>query len=513
MNVHAKAFILGALCAFLVLLLSLWPAMKFDFFLIDDRAFIDAVPRSPSMAADVKAILQTDKSVFLPLTGLTYYIDARLAGSHDNPRFRMTARLSNIFFAALAAGLCALFVVQATQSLPAALAAALFFALHPLHLFPVFWIAARKDILVGLLLLATVYCYRRENWLWALGFWILAFFSKISAYGLLGWIYIYELLHVDRRSRIDKRNTLLRYTAAIFTVAILVPWLTHQSSFVRSTTWVFPQSLGLLAGYTLKVFWPYPLTFFFQDPEPIGTLRAALFWGLLVGLGAWLLWNARRLRRLDGDLRLSQALELAALALALIGPFIFIVPIHLFFYGAYAFGFVAPFAIALGVAVHALTPAHYRKMMACTLCLCLLGFIPLHRTAARGFGDSLEIFKKDTHVYPNNLAAHWRLGQIASTLGNAPLSMAAYQQAQDLFVKRYRKISIPIFEDHLRDALLAKDLHALQNLAQLAARNNQPFYCNRLDQALRTAGMENEISLRACAERFSKSRSVQSQAP
>ncbi len=90
-----------------------------------------------------------DKDYYRPLITLSYALDARLWGDRA-----WGYHLTNLLLHILASGLVLRLLLRLGVRRPPALAAALLFAAHPLHVTSVAWISGRTDLLCAVLLLA-----------------------------------------------------------------------------------------------------------------------------------------------------------------------------------------------------------------------------------------------------------------------------------------------------------------------------------------------------------------------
>src|SRR5205085_6799889 len=79
-----------------------------------------------------------------PLTWMSHMLDVELFGLAPAGHHAV-----NVLLHALASALCFLVVARATGAVRPSLVCALVFALHPLHVESVAWIAERKDVLSG----------------------------------------------------------------------------------------------------------------------------------------------------------------------------------------------------------------------------------------------------------------------------------------------------------------------------------------------------------------------------
>jgi protein O-mannosyl-transferase len=91
-----------------------------------------------------------------PLTSISHMLDCQIFGINAGPH-----HIINVLLHALAAALLFLFLAQTTKSIwPSAFVAAVF-AIHPLRVESVAWIAERKDVLSGVFFMLTLLAYAR----------------------------------------------------------------------------------------------------------------------------------------------------------------------------------------------------------------------------------------------------------------------------------------------------------------------------------------------------------------
>ena len=132
-------------------------------------AFVAAVAAAPSLwlpllSADWAHVAgaaeglfrHTPYGYFRPLCAVTYWIEWQIWGSAP-----IAYHLGSLILAAAAAALVVVLIRRYTNDAVLAGAAGLLFALHPYHSENVAWIAARSDLLSGLLLLWAALAYDR----------------------------------------------------------------------------------------------------------------------------------------------------------------------------------------------------------------------------------------------------------------------------------------------------------------------------------------------------------------
>ncbi len=232
--------------------------------------------------------------------------------------------LSNLVFFSVSAVLLYFMIIALLRGLnknyaePAAFVSALIFAVHPIHVESVSWVAGRTDVLCGLFFFLAVLCHvvsHRRMWvliLAALSF-SLALLSKEVAVTLVAMVLVYDLLS----GQLIKRSSIVRY---ILYIAILILYLylrgrafvnisevgeavmsgvspqvsggTEQALEVSKGA-VYTQALKALLNSTLiyinKLILPFNLNAFIsQVPKEIYYTAAACFLALvLAALSIW----------------------------------------------------------------------------------------------------------------------------------------------------------------------------------------------------------------------------------
>jgi len=136
-----------------------WPMGRHGFISLDDPQF---VPENPLVKAGLTAAgLRWALTTFLsgnwyPLTWLSHMLDCQLFGPNAGAHHLVSAGLH-----AASAGLLFLALARMTRRPWRSALVAGIFALHPLHVESVAWIAERKDVLSGFFAMATLWFYAR----------------------------------------------------------------------------------------------------------------------------------------------------------------------------------------------------------------------------------------------------------------------------------------------------------------------------------------------------------------
>ena len=136
-----------------------WGATHCGFLNLDDDLYITANPRVSgglSFHGIAYAFTAVDGGSWMPLTWLSYLLDASLWGNNA-----AGYHATNVLLHAVSASLLFLALLLLTRELWPSVFVALFFALHPLRLESVIWIAERKDVLSGLFFMLSLASYAR----------------------------------------------------------------------------------------------------------------------------------------------------------------------------------------------------------------------------------------------------------------------------------------------------------------------------------------------------------------
>jgi len=213
---------------------------------------------------------------YIPLTVTSYAVDHALFGM--DPAF---FHLHNVLLNAFNVLLVFLFIYfLSLGSFPAATITALLFAVHPLHVESVAWVAERKDVLSGFFSLAALIFYerylsRRRIKLYIFSFICLslALFAKFMAVSIPGILILLEL---------QKRQPLKKILIRMIPFAVLSGIFTYiHMALHNSTSGSAPLSLmrGIdsLAFYLTKTFYPVGLSVFYEQ-----TVVRVAWWEYLI---------------------------------------------------------------------------------------------------------------------------------------------------------------------------------------------------------------------------------------
>jgi tetratricopeptide (TPR) repeat protein len=286
-----------------------WPSCGNDFVNYDDPEY---VTRNPHVQAGLTfasigwALTTTDAANWHPLTWLSLEFDAQLFGINA-----FAFHLTNLLLHAAATALLFFFFASVTGALWRSASVAALFALHPLHVESVAWVAERKDVLSGVFWMLTMLAYawhaRRPSWR------RLSVVTGVFAAGLLAKPMLVTLpcvlLLLDywplrrpgswRRLVIEKSPLF-----ALVLVSCVLTWYAQSTGGAVGS--IEQYSLGVRAGnavlsygrYLQKCLWPFELAVHYPHQADISPAPVLLVGLLLAVVTALAFWGGRTWRYL-----------------------------------------------------------------------------------------------------------------------------------------------------------------------------------------------------------------------
>jgi tetratricopeptide (TPR) repeat protein len=256
----------------------------------DDPAFVTANPLIQELTpASVRRIFsEVYWAAYAPLTLLSLAVEHALVG--DRP---WLYHATNVALHLVATGLVFWWVLLLAGRSDVAIATALLFGVHPLHVESVAWVSERRDVLYGALFVAALIAYQRHlrspsvgRYLTSLGFFLLAILAKGVAVSLAPTLVAVDLLSGRKLSE----RRVLAEKAPFFALALLfgavavyaerVPGGIANSAGSR----LFSLGERLLlacsgfAHYLLKLAAPVGLSAFYPYPDKVGGALPAHYW-------------------------------------------------------------------------------------------------------------------------------------------------------------------------------------------------------------------------------------------
>ncbi len=333
---------LAGLLVALVAVAVFWPSFDNEFIWDDPIVFQRQLPYFDSLSnvfTPPKSIPQFGTHYYRPLGVVSYQIDEAIAQrfwpleQRDQARQRVY-HASVIFYHALASVLVLLLGLHfarlsglsESMGLAAALGGSLLFAVHPIHVECVSWMAGRADVLCTIFAIATMLTWlrhrRRGHWADAVavgGFALAAMLCKETGVGLLLLLPVLDMLlprperearPAEGSSRAERRRLARKKGSAPTPTGLLTLFWPRWLALAVATGLYFMlrskaldsghlrdsgASIGALFGavgwYFKKFFWPAPQSAFI-------TLVPGGWWTvcgvLIVAAAAGLAWYARR---------------------------------------------------------------------------------------------------------------------------------------------------------------------------------------------------------------------------
>jgi Flp pilus assembly protein TadD len=304
----------------LLLLLTLavfWPATRCDFINVDDQAYVTANPHVQAglTLASVKwAFLNPVSANWHPLTMLSHMLDCQLYGLKP-----WGHHLTSVLLHALNAMLVFVWLQQLTGARWRSLLVAALFAVHPLRVESVAWVAERKDVLCAFFGLLTLICYSRyagqfkiQNskfkifYSVALFFFALGLMSKPMLVTLPFVLLLVDYWPLGRiqnsKFKIQNCKWLVLEKIPFFALAVVmsvVTFMIQGKNGVVKTVEDYPPGArigNLLISYCRylgKIFWPSDLAVYYPHPGYWPLAQVLLAGGLLAGLTVFCVMRRR----------------------------------------------------------------------------------------------------------------------------------------------------------------------------------------------------------------------------
>lgn len=314
--------LVGAIvCLLLLTLLVYWPTFQNNFTNWDDDLYVAdnrlvqefdvegmfALDFGQAIGAvlDERKAATLDNSAFVagnyhPLTILSLAINYQMTGLDP-----ISYQITNVLLHLLNTFLVFVLVLSLTARNPlVALTTAALFALHPMHVESVSWIAERKDVLYSSFFLGGLILYWQHMLRPSFGKMILVFLLFLLAClakpAAVVFPLVMVLLHFWKGVRWNKWKTQLRtvpfFVGALFFGLLTLTAQVDSDAYGGLQTFSIWERLQIASygwlWYIGKFFFPYPQSAFYPYPAVVGSVYTIAFLGAAV-LGGWALWQYR----------------------------------------------------------------------------------------------------------------------------------------------------------------------------------------------------------------------------
>jgi tetratricopeptide (TPR) repeat protein len=275
-------------------------ARTFDFVNYDDP---DYVTNNPHVRDGITpdgllwAFTSGDAANWFPVTRISHMLDCQLFGLESGLH-----HLTNILIHALATVFLFGFLHLATGARWPSAFVALIFALHPLHVESVAWVAERKDVLCAFFWFLALWAYVRytrqpgvTRYLLLLAAFCLGLMAKPMIVTLPFVLLLLDFWPLRRASALREKLPLFALSAASAVTTVLV----QRSSGAVEALVTVPLSLRIENAavtyilYIAKTFWPTPLAVFYPYPASLPAWQPVLA-GLAILSISGLVWVSLR---------------------------------------------------------------------------------------------------------------------------------------------------------------------------------------------------------------------------
>jgi len=267
---------------------------QFDFLNFDDPDYVTSnnhVRAGLTWGGVAWALTSYDGANWFPLTWLSHMVDYQLFGMRSGWN-----HLSNALLHALASVLLFAALKRMTAARWPSAFVAFLFALHPLHVESVAWIAERKDVLCALLWFLALWFYARYaerpgvgRYLFVLLTFCLGLMAKpviVTLPFVLLLLDVWPLRRANRFAILWEKLPLFALAAGASVVTYLAQ---NQGGAVKSLT---STPLGLRVAnalvtyitYIARMFWPVNLAVYYPYPHALAAWRVATAVIVLAGL-------------------------------------------------------------------------------------------------------------------------------------------------------------------------------------------------------------------------------------
>ena len=458
-----------------------WPVTTHSFLNYDDQEYVTENPHVQNGLSihNVEwALTAVHSANWHPLTWISHMLDVQLFGLDPGMH-----HLTNLILHILSTLLLFLVLRRMTGELwPSFLVAALF-ALHPLHVESVAWIAERKDVLSTFFWMATLWAYTRYvnspnllQYLWVSLFFILGLTAKPMLVTLPFVLLLIDYWPLKRFSGSRSGTRLVWEKAPLLVFTLLSCWITliaqhHAGAIKPSETYPFSiriaNALVSYVAYLVKMVWPHHLTAHYPHPGgslSIGKVSGAALVLISVSVAVWCfrrrhphlwvgwLWYVGTLFPVIGLVQVgSQALADRYTYVPFIGLFIMI--------------------------SYSLSSIRSKPLIPITVFSIILAILTVQtRIQIRYWQNDMTLFSRMLDVTENNYRAHFGMGLALAGRGLLDQAAVHYREALRInpeYDRVYNNLGILFLKKGDVQAATTQFLKALQlNETNAKAHNN-----------------------------------------
>ena len=290
----------------LAVLALYWPVTRYGFINFDDDEYVTAnLHVLPGLTWNGLewAFVTGHASNWHPITWLSHMLDCQLFGASNAGAMHLV----NLLFHTANSVLLFLLLRRATKRECRSLIVAALFALHPLHVESVVWIAERKDVLSTFLGLLATWHYvnyamtsRLRSYGFAMFFFAIGLMTKPMLVTFPAMFFLLDYWPLKRLSRRTLRALLLEklpFLGLAIASSVVTFFVQKQVAVVTLDQLALPLRLAnavtTYVAYIGKMFWPTKLVFFYPHPIAHPTYEVILC-GLALVVISGGVWRLRR---------------------------------------------------------------------------------------------------------------------------------------------------------------------------------------------------------------------------
>jgi tetratricopeptide (TPR) repeat protein len=413
--------------------------LRHGFLSYDDRAYVS---ENPVVASGLTwsglgwGFVHAHAGNWHPLTTISHMLDCRLFGLNAGGH-----HLTNVLLHSTAAVLLFFALSRMTATVWRSFFVAAVFAIHPLHVESVAWVAERKDVLSGVFFLLTLLAYRKyaerpsTRGYVATG---IAFSAGLMAKPMLVTTPLILLLldywplrrMADGRSArktIFEKIPLLLLSVASSIVTLVVQQSTTASLQNLPLSWRVKNALITAVIYLRQTFWPVELAAFYPHPQGGVLVAAAAGAAILLAGITVIAWLTRKTR--------PYVIVGWLWYLIMLAPVIGIVQVGLQSHAdRYTYLPQIGIVIALAWTIYDLLPrAAWSRVGVTTLATAAISAFAVAAWFQTRYWESDEsLWTHALAVTSNNDVAHNNLGNVYLVRGQFDEAISHFQQALDI---------------------------------------------------------------------------------
>ena len=417
-NIQQKHPLIISLLLIAVILIAYWQVKDFDFICFDDKPYVTEnhhVQAGLTIKGFTWAFTTFHASNWHPLTWLSHMLDCELYGLNPMGHHWTSLQIH------IANTLLLFFVLQyMTGALWRSAFVAAFFALHPLHVESVAWVAERKDVLsafFGMLALLAYCRYAKQpslaKYLLIILFLSMGLMAKPMLVTLPFLLLLLDFWPLGRfRSETVSRLVLEKIPLLVpIVISSCLTFMAQQSSGAVKPLESFSLKVRIAnafvsyASYAVKAIWPHNLTVFYPHPGnalPLWQVFGAI---LLVGGASFLaIRSLKKYPYIAVGLFWYLGMLVPVIGLVQVGPqamadrYTYIPMTGLFIVITWGFSDLS-------------TKWHYRKIVLALFAVIILSALTTRTFLQLGYWrNSITLFEHAVNVTDNNCLAHNNLG-------------------------------------------------------------------------------------------------------